>query len=184
MTSGGAKHPEFEGISVLVVDDDYYQATDAADAFAKVGATVIGPCGHVDQALASIESTAIDCAVVDLNLGFGASFDVPRCLKNRGIPLLIVTGYDESMLPPDLKGTSWLDKPVHRTALVRTMAQALRDACGALKIEHPGRTWSADQKAPALRLSTTGAQWRRHLPSGVRDGHNDRLWCGWISGSL
>lgn len=122
MTSGGAKHPEFEGISVLVVDDDYYQATDAADAFAKVGATVIGPCGHVDQALASIESTAIDCAVVDLNLGLGASFDVPRCLKNRGIPLLIVTGYDESMLPPDLKGTSWLDKPVHRTALVRTMA--------------------------------------------------------------
>jgi ActR/RegA family two-component response regulator len=131
MVSHEDKRSQLAGISVLTVDDDYYQATDAARTFAKVGATVIGPCGQVDQALALIESTAIDCAVVDLNLGAGASFDVPRFLKSRGIPLLVVTGYDETMLPPDLKGTPWLEKPVQPSEMTRALAQVLRDARAA-----------------------------------------------------
>jgi DNA-binding response OmpR family regulator len=113
------------GRSVLVVEDDFYLAEDARDALEEAGANVLGPYGRADEALNSLEEHVPDCAVVDLNLGFGPNFEVARALKLRGVPILLVTGYDPNTIPPDLAAIASLQKPISRAKLTAAVADLL-----------------------------------------------------------
>ena len=61
-------------------------------------------------------------AVIDLNLGSGPEFDIARRLKTLGVPMLIVTGYDDHIVPPDLAAVYCLHKPVTSGKLVAVAA--------------------------------------------------------------
>lgn len=110
------------GHTVLVVDDDYYLAENTRQALEEANATVLGPYGDEDEAIASLEEQPPQYAVVDLNLGSGPSFAIARSLKVRGIPMLLVTGYDRDIIPPDLAGTPCLQKPVSNATLVAAVS--------------------------------------------------------------
>jgi DNA-binding NarL/FixJ family response regulator len=114
------------GLSIFVVEDDYYQAVDTRQLLEKAGATVIGPAARPEEALRLIESERPDCAVIDLNLGDGPSFAAVYRLEERNIPLLIVSGYDEIALPNDLLGIPRLEKPVEGPALVDALCAIMR----------------------------------------------------------
>jgi DNA-binding response OmpR family regulator len=113
------------GCAVLVVDDDFYLADNTREALEKAGATVLGPYGHEDEALASLDKHPPQFAVLDLNLGNGASFTIARSLQMRGVPMVLVTGYDGGIIPADLAGTSCLQKPVSMAKLVATVTELL-----------------------------------------------------------
>lgn len=107
-----------DGCAVLVVDDDFYLAENARNALEDAGATVLGPYGDEDEAIGSLEEQLPQCAVLDLNLGAGPSFVIARTLKLRGVPMVLVTGYDAGIIPPDLAGAPCLQKPVSNAQLV------------------------------------------------------------------
>jgi DNA-binding NarL/FixJ family response regulator len=111
------------GLSVLVVDDDYYQAVDTQETLERAGATVLGPCSNSDEAIHLAQDRHPSCAIVDLNLGAGPSFELARSLKALNIPLIIVSGYDAGVIPADLRSTPHLEKPVAGAVLIRSMAQ-------------------------------------------------------------
>jgi DNA-binding response OmpR family regulator len=117
---------QLNGCSVLVVDDDFYLAEDSREALEEAGATVLGPYGREDEALASIEEDLPDLAVIDLNLGAGPSFKVAWAMKARGVPMVLVTGYDADVILRDLADTSRLQKPVSRATLVAAVTELLR----------------------------------------------------------
>jgi len=104
--------------TVLVVDDDYYLAECTCEALWEAGATVLGPYGSEADVLVCLSHTLPGYAVLDLNLGSGLSFGLAREMKALGIPTLLVTGYDESIIPPDIADLPCLQKPVTGNMLI------------------------------------------------------------------
>jgi DNA-binding response OmpR family regulator len=112
---------QLAGCSVLVVEDDYYLATDAQVALSRAGATVLGPSARADESLILLDQHHPDCAVLDINLGRGPSFELAKALRARSVPFLFVTGYDASVIPPEFADVERLEKPVNVARLVRSV---------------------------------------------------------------
>lgn len=116
--------PDLSGKSVLVVEDDYSLASDAVAALRTAGAEIIGPCPSVEAAYRTIDSVLPTAAVLDLNLGGGGPrFEVARKLRGRGVPFVLVTGYQPSILPDELKDVPVLQKPVLMQDIVAAVSR-------------------------------------------------------------
>jgi CheY-like chemotaxis protein len=108
---------------VLVVEDDFFLAEDEKETLESVGATVLGPCADAAEAFALLSHQRPDCAVLDVNLGGAPSFDLARAMSAQAIPMLFATGYDASVIPPDLAHIPRLQKPVDLRALISAVAE-------------------------------------------------------------
>jgi PAS domain S-box-containing protein len=116
--------PDLTGRSVLVVEDDYYMASDTAAALRGAGATVLGPCPSEDATLDLLETATPTHAVLDLNLGGGGPrFEIAHALKEHGVPFIFLTGYDPDAVPADLADVVRLQKPVSFSRIVEAVAQ-------------------------------------------------------------
>ncbi len=116
---------------VLVIEDDFYLADDARQALEDAGATVLGPCGSAAEAIDLLGKDTPDCAVVDVNLGHGPTFESAKALKARAIPFILATGYDASIIPPEFADTLCLQKPTNAGKLTQAVARLCRAAKGA-----------------------------------------------------
>ena len=114
---------ELSGRSVLVVEDDYYLATDAETALMKAGASVVGPCARSSDAISLLEASHPDCAIVDINLGSGPSYEVAASLRASSVPFLFITGYDAGAIPPEFSDVERLEKPVNVSRMVHALAR-------------------------------------------------------------
>ena len=104
---------KLSGCVVLVVEDEYYIASDTAAALKGAGAVVLGPCPNQDETMRVLGEFKPSHAILDLNLdGQGPSFELARELQAQGVPSIFVTGYDETVVPKDLASTRCLQKPV------------------------------------------------------------------------
>lgn len=110
------------GLRVLLVEDDYYLAADATSAVEDAGGEVIGPFGSAEQALDLLSANGADVAVLDINLGYGPSFDLARRLRTTNVPIVFATGYDEGVLPEDLQTVARLQKPYRSQDLVQCLS--------------------------------------------------------------
>jgi len=118
--------PQLKGLSILVVEDDFYLADDASRALACAGAKVIGPCADAEEAIALADREMPDCALLDVNLGDGLDFATARALAARGVPIVFVTGYDTEIIPRDLADAPCLQKPTDPRGIVA----AVCSSCG------------------------------------------------------
>ena len=110
--------------TVLVVEDDFYLASDLAAALQDAGAEVRGPFATEADALQALGREAPTAAVVDLNLGGGGPrFTVARQLIAHSVPFLFLTGYDSDVIPPDLTGVRRIEKGTPTRALVEELAK-------------------------------------------------------------
>lgn len=113
------------GISVLVLEDDYFLAEDSQRALEDAGARVLGPYRDFKEILAALqEGDCPNCALVDVNLGYGPTFEPARALRSAGVAILLVTGYDAAIIPADLKDAPCLQKPIEARRLVTAVASA------------------------------------------------------------
>ncbi len=65
-----------DGLRILIVEDDYYLATDARAIIEGAGGQVVGPFGTAEDARSAMETDGADLAVIDINLGCGPAFDL------------------------------------------------------------------------------------------------------------
>ena len=119
-----------EGLSVLILEDDFYLPFDSKQALEGQGATVMGPCGDAVDAILLADTQAPDCALVDINLGGGASFTPARALLGRKIPIAFLTGYDASVVPEDLQAVPCLMKPVESEQVIAAVERLCRGKQG------------------------------------------------------
>jgi|SRR4051812_26201247 DNA-binding response OmpR family regulator len=109
------------GITVLVVEDDYFVASDTATVLADHGARVLGPVPDLARARGILAAESPDCALLDVNLKGQFVFELAEELQAHGVPAIFATGYDISILPPGLRNAPCLQKPVESRELVRVI---------------------------------------------------------------
>jgi len=89
------------------------------------GATVIGPVGSVEDALAIIDVTPdLDAAVLDIRLQDDDVFPVADRLTQRNVPFVFATGYGRDILPPQYTHVPWCTKPFDMRVLATTISHA------------------------------------------------------------
>lgn len=82
------------GKRVLILEDEVIVAMDLAQTVEEDGHRVIGPFHSLDTALPALDAEMPDCAILDVNLGDGATSDsIAERLAGRA-PILFLTGYD------------------------------------------------------------------------------------------
>ncbi len=100
------------GRRILVVEDEYMIADDLARELAQMGVEVVGPAGSLPQATAqAAQVERLDAAVLDVNLRETLAFPLIDQLLNRGVKVLICTGYDEAMIPERYRALPRCEKP-------------------------------------------------------------------------
>lgn len=116
---------DLSGQRILVVEDDYYLANDTARALKGAGAEVIGPCPNEDAARDAIANLLPTGAILDINLNGGRSFTFARELKERGVPFVFFTGYDQEVIPTEFEAVIRLQKPVEFRRIIEALADSL-----------------------------------------------------------
>jgi CheY-like chemotaxis protein len=111
---------------ILVVEDEYFLADDLANALANLGAEVLGPVPTEDKALALIEAGPVDAAVLDINLRGRSAFAVADLLRERGIPFVFATGYDEGSVPAVYRNVPRWEKPFDPHALAKALPEIVQ----------------------------------------------------------
>lgn len=115
-----------DGACVLILEDDYYLAMDLQDALQDAGATVLGPLACPATAATGLAAQRPDCALLDLNLGNGMSFDLPCELARQAIPFAFVTGYDRGAIPAAFERYPRAEKPIALGKAVELVGRMLR----------------------------------------------------------
>jgi two-component SAPR family response regulator len=95
------------------------------DAVERLGHEVVGPIAELDEALDLAANALLDCAILDINIRGGHSYLVADILLNRGLPVLLASGYGEWNLPKRLHEEARLPKPFTEAQLDRE----IRDLC-------------------------------------------------------
>lgn len=96
---------------VLVVEDEPMIAMVVEDSIEMLGFEVVGPVAQHDEALALADAGDFDCAILDVNIRGGTSYDVAELLLSRGCPFVLATGYSDWSIPQHLVGEKRLAKP-------------------------------------------------------------------------
>ncbi|WP_184718647.1 hypothetical protein [Caulobacter sp.] len=113
------------GRRILIVEDNFYLASDAARALREAGAEIVGPIPRSGMALDVLARDGIQAAVVDINLGDGPSFELADALKHHGVPFVFVTGYDQIVIPERLSDIFTVQKPADMKAVVQAVTRLL-----------------------------------------------------------
>jgi CheY-like chemotaxis protein len=96
---------------VLVVEDEALIGMLIEDALEDLGHEIVGPVGSLDEALELATHEPLDFAILDVNIRGGYSYPVADVLLQRGLPMLMTTGYDASVLPDRIQEQRRLRKP-------------------------------------------------------------------------
>ncbi|HEY2872862.1 MAG TPA: response regulator [Reyranella sp.] len=117
-------HDALTGLKILVVEDSFLIAEHVSELLSEYGCVVVGPVGRLAAGLKLVEDgTAVDGAVLDVNLDGEFCFPIAAALVRRAVPFLFLTGYDDSdIIPGDFAAAPRLGKPLDEAQLVRTVA--------------------------------------------------------------
>lgn len=99
------------GKRVLVVEDDYMQASDLAAILKGQGSEVVGPCPDVSCGQAAVLGGQLDAAILDIKLGSDLVFRLADDLARLDVPFMFVTGYDGYAIPEHFRHVHRLLKP-------------------------------------------------------------------------
>lgn len=95
----------------MVVEDEAIIAMSLEDALSDKGFRVVGPFSACAAALAALETSTPDLAILDAVLSDGPCLDLARALRGRGVPFMIYSGADAFEHAPELDGVPWVEKP-------------------------------------------------------------------------
>jgi two-component SAPR family response regulator len=109
--------PFLKGRSVLVVEDQYLVADEMRRMIAAMGGEVIGPVARPAAALELLERSAVDLALLDINLGGTDAYAVAAELIRRGVPFVFATGCEPWVIPEALRDVPRVDKPLTQSSL-------------------------------------------------------------------
>ena len=87
-------------LRILVVEDEVLIALEIEERLKGLGCEIVGPVGRLDRALELARSTALDGALLDVNVKGGLVYPVAEELLTREVPVVFSTGYALDTLPP------------------------------------------------------------------------------------
>jgi CheY-like chemotaxis protein len=117
----------FQGLRVLVVEDEGPIAMMIEDMLQDMGCMVVDSVATIEQALQRIEKGGFDFAFLDMNLGGRNAEAVADALVARDIPFAFGSGYGRAGLPAHLQDRPVLQKPFLSMDLERVIRDCLRE---------------------------------------------------------
>lgn len=122
------------GLSVIVVEDDFFSLLEAESVAIEAGLQVVATAASAEEALRVIEEFRPDLVLMDINLGSSRDgIDVALEVNKRfGIRSLFTTAYSDTVFKTRAapgKPLGWVIKPFSST----TLENALLDAVEQLK---------------------------------------------------
>lgn len=110
------------GKRIFLVEDEYLLARQIARALVQEGAEVVGCVATVAAALDAVSSlSAIDIAILDVNLAGERVYPVADELVRRSIPFVFLSGYGLEDRDPRFADAMQLSKPITMRALSRAL---------------------------------------------------------------
>ena len=113
------------GSKILLLEDDPGIRAVSAYALEHIAGYDVTPAATIEEALASIEASPFDGAVLDFHLGEDDSRQVAQKLQDLSVPYVILSGDDPNADMKQPEGSAWLTKPVHEQVLVDTLRKLL-----------------------------------------------------------
>lgn len=113
---------DFQGRRVLIVEDDYFVATELANEFRAANAEVIGPCASLAEA--TLLAGTSHMAVLDVDLKGQMVFPLADRMLRDGVPFVFYTGFDQPLLPPRFADVVCINKPMSPQATVQVLARS------------------------------------------------------------
>lgn len=102
------------GLRVFLAEDNYAIAEALAITLERFGCRIVATASSAAEAQAIANDVDADCALLDINLGDGSCYPAAQRCRERGIPVIFLSGYDAPAdLPPGLEDAPLLLKPVH-----------------------------------------------------------------------
>ncbi len=118
-----------DGARVLIIEDDYFVASDLDLLIEDAGGHVVALVGNNFEALHLLATERVDAVVLDLCLADGQSTPTLDVLTARGTPVVVHTGAD---LPPGFKQryphVEILPKPAASRGLMESLDAVLQRA--------------------------------------------------------
>ena len=117
---------------VLIVEDEFLIALMLKEALTSAGFESAGVATKVEAALASVETCALDAAILDANLAGVSSAPVATALTVRSIPFLVVSGYATTQQNGAFAAGVHVQKPFQTEELIQALRSIL-PACDAVE---------------------------------------------------
>lgn len=95
----------------LIVEDEALVAMLIEDVLSDLGHEVVAIAGRLEQALKLARETAVDFAILDVNLNDERTYAVAEVLSARGVPFIFATGYGIGGVDEMWKSVRVLAKP-------------------------------------------------------------------------
>lgn len=114
------------GKKILVVDDEPLLAHDLADHVQGYGASVVGPCHTVADAMHCLDRDAqpLDFALLDIQLGLDLVWPLADRLRAEGTPIIFISAHCHTGFVLDrFRDAPCLTKPVDHARLNPLMAE-------------------------------------------------------------
>jgi DNA-binding NtrC family response regulator len=108
---------------VLIVEDEYFQASDLQSALTSFGADAMALVGDVDDARAQIARGRFDVGILDIDLRGDKAFGLADELQRQGIPFVFATGYGPEIIPARFADVARWEKPFDPDAVARHVLQ-------------------------------------------------------------
>jgi CheY-like chemotaxis protein len=117
----------FEGVRVLIIEDDSLVAMSVGDMLGDLGCSVVANAGSLTQAFEKVEAGGFDFALLDVNLRGKEVFPVADILSEQGIPFAFASGYGRAGLPAEFSTSPIVSKPFQIGELSAVLSSALPD---------------------------------------------------------
>ena len=106
----------------MLVEDQTLIAMSLEASLEEAGFTVVASFGSSARALEWLKDETPELALLDVMLKDGTCVQLARELKNRGVPFAIYSGLRPTPDgPPEFREVPWLEKPIGREDLARTL---------------------------------------------------------------
>ena len=115
-----------DGLSVLLLEDEFLIALEAEDMLTRMGAARIEIAQDLEEAGRLLGEHRFDIAMLDVNVNGQTSLGLAADLKERGIPVLFATGYElkSKSIPAD-DSIPYITKPYSADRLESALVSAL-----------------------------------------------------------
>lgn len=110
---------------LLIVEDEHLIAAMLADWLGEMNYEVIGPAQSNAEALALLEHSTPDAAILDILVEDGMSYPVARELERRSVPFFFATGYSGCDIDKSFTGAAVAQKPFEFDKLRELLSRAL-----------------------------------------------------------
>ena len=112
-------HLPLKNQTYLLVEDEYYAASDLVVWLENLGARVLGPISHLEHGMEVCRGLQnVDAAILDVNLQGQTVFPLVRELLEMNVAVLFVSGHGRAFIPQRYRALPHFDKPPNMKSLL------------------------------------------------------------------